>query len=244
MIKHIFTATLLLNILFFCSLITLICIIVYSVKLKYFDRSNKIITLSLLLTMVCQIIGLTLYKIDRTSELWTNIMNSINLICDMIKWIILFMFIFDMLQVSVTLESQSELEVQSKLLKVKKQRWYSIGISTSTSLIYRIVIMIMLTNNDFYIQNQTTLSIIGITSRVLYLLAFTYIAVIWIGLINQFIIIKRENMKKNLIKLSCFNKFIISSVLTVTALTILHTLWMGISGIYELLVREQMIKDN
>jgi hypothetical protein len=104
--------------------------------------------------------------------------------------------------------------------------------------------MIMITSNDFYIKNQATLSKIGIISRFLYLLAFIYITVIWINLINQFIAIKRENMKRNLLKLSCFNKFIISSVVTVTVLTIIHTLWMGISGIYELLVREQMIKDN
>jgi hypothetical protein len=106
-ITDILTATLLLNVLYFCSLMTIILIILHIVKLKYFDRSNKVIILSLILTTVCQIIGLTLFVIDQRSELGTNIMNSINMTCDMIKWIILFLFIFEMMQVSVTLNSQT-----------------------------------------------------------------------------------------------------------------------------------------
>ena len=99
----------------------------------------------------------------------------------------------------------------------------------------------MLLNNDIYKKYQRTLSIIGIASRGLYLITFIYIATIWIGLINQFIAIKRINLEKNLLKLTCFNKFIIGSVMTVTVLAITHTIWMGVSGIYELLVREELI---
>jgi hypothetical protein len=51
-------------------------------------------------------------------------------------------------------------------------------------------------------------------------------------------------MKRNLLELTLFNRFIIASVFTITALIITHTLWMGFSGIYELIVREELINEN
>jgi len=98
--------------------------------------------------------------------------------------------------------------------------------------------MIMLTKNELYLRYQPILSKIGIISRAIYLLTFTYIAALWISLTSKFIAIKRKNMKKNLVNLTFFNRFIITSVLTLTALAVTHTLWMGVSGIYELIVRE------
>ena len=36
-----------------------------------------------------------MFEMDSQSENWTNIMNSINMTCDMVKWIIIFLFIFN-----------------------------------------------------------------------------------------------------------------------------------------------------
>ena len=104
--------------------------------------------------------------------------------------------------------------------------------------------MIMITNDDFYFSNYEWLSKIGIVSRALYLLCFTYISSLWVNLVNEFIQIKKENMKKNLMKVSLFNHFIIISIYTVTALAIIHTFWIGLSGIYEFIERKEILNEE
>lgn len=127
---------------------------------------------------------------------------------------------------------------------LKRQRLYSIGISTVSSLIYRIVIMIMITSEDLYFSNIEWLSKIGIASRALYLLCFTFISSLWVDLVGEFIQIKKNNMKKNLLKVTKFNYFMIVSIYTVTVLAIFHTLWMGFSGIYEFIVRKELVNEH
>ena len=117
-------------------------------------------------------------------------------------------------------------------------------LSTTFSLIYRIVIMIMITSDDLYFSNYEWLSKIGIVSRTLYLLCFTYISALWVNLVKEFISIKKENMKKNLMKVSVFNHFVIISIYTVTALAIFHNVWMGLSGMFEFIVRKELVNEN
>jgi hypothetical protein len=74
------------------------------------------------------------------------------------------------------------MEVYEKMKKVKKQRFYCLVVSTFFSLVYRIIIMIMITNDELYLRNQPVLSKIGIISRAIYLFTFTYIAALWIDL--------------------------------------------------------------
>jgi hypothetical protein len=81
-------------------------------------------------------------------------------------------------------------------------------------------------------------------SRGLYLLCFTYISALWLNLVNEFISIKKDIMKKNLIKVSVFNHFMIISIYALTGLAILHTYWMGLSGIYECIVRKELVNEN
>jgi hypothetical protein len=81
-------------------------------------------------------------------------------------------------------------------------------------------------------------------SRGLYLLCFTYISALWLNLVNEFISIKKENMKKNLMKVSVFNHFMIISIYALTGLAIFHTYWMGLSGIYECIVRKELVNEN
>jgi hypothetical protein len=117
-------------------------------------------------------------------------------------------------------------------------------LSTIFSLTYRVVIMIMITDDDLYFSNYEWLSKIGIASRALYLLCFTFISALWVNLVNEFIKIKKENMKKNLMKVSLFNNFMIISIYTVTALAVFHTFWMGLSGIYEFIVRKELVNEH
>jgi hypothetical protein len=81
-------------------------------------------------------------------------------------------------------------------------------------------------------------------SRGLYLLCFTYISALWLNLVNEFISIKKENMKKNLMRVSVFNHFMIISIYALTGLAIFHTYWMGLSGIYECIVRKELVNEN
>ena len=53
LIESVLSFTLILNIIYFSIMVMLIFVIMMKVKLKFFDRSNKIIILSLTLTMVC-----------------------------------------------------------------------------------------------------------------------------------------------------------------------------------------------
>jgi hypothetical protein len=51
-------------------------------------------------------------------------------------------------------------------------------------------------------------------------------------------------MKKNLMKVSVFNHFMIISIYALTGLAIFHTYWMGLSGIYECIVRKELVNEN
>ncbi len=97
-----------LNIVYLVTLLTLIPLAFCKVSYRFYDRSNTIILFTVFLTIVCQVVGLGLFVADQKSELGSNIMNSINLICDMIKWTIIFLFIFEMLTVTITITSNSQ----------------------------------------------------------------------------------------------------------------------------------------
>jgi hypothetical protein len=62
--------------------------------------------------------------------------------------------------------------------------------------------------------------------------------------VKEFISIKKEKMKKNLIKVSVFNHFVIISMYTVTALAIFHNVWMGLSGMFEFIVRKELVNEH
>ena len=51
-------------------------------------------------------------------------------------------------------------------------------------------------------------------------------------------------MKKNLMRMSLFNYFMIVCIYTVTVLAILHTVWMSFSGIYEFIIRKELVNDE
>ena len=98
-----FDLTFALNIVYLVTLLTLIPLAFYKVSYRFYDRSNIIILSTVFLTIFCQVVGLGLF----VAHLGGNIMNSINLTCDMIKWTIIFLFIFEMLTVIITITSNS-----------------------------------------------------------------------------------------------------------------------------------------
>jgi hypothetical protein len=139
------------------------------------------------------------------SEMWSKIMNSLNITCDMIKWLIIFIFVFECLSVKIYITSTSLMELTTKREVLKKRKYIAIIVSSASTIVYRVVIMIMLIDGTFYQSNYEWVSMVGTASRTIYLITFSFIAYLWINLVNELISIKKEKLIKNSLQLTPFN---------------------------------------
>jgi hypothetical protein len=105
--------------------------------------------------------------------------------------------------------------------------------STAFSLVYHLIVVVKFFALETFEANLSLMAIVSTTSRMLYLILFTYMVIQWISLLRYFVAVKIQRRADLCLDLSLGNQLTILWAVTLSIALTYHHYSLVISGLLE-----------